>query len=250
MISPTRLTRAGTFAIVLLCASAGAEAQTRSARSARTTTLTVLVTTSTGTPLADATVAVTGPVSRQGTTGADGTVQFQNMTTGTYRCHAEHDGYITLEKEVAVKAGTPETTEASLSDAPAPAPEPPPPAPVAPAPALSPGEPTVVDITKLAEQALAQKNAIVERVIGCSGATSARLYRLNDALPEQTREDTDVMFYDVAGEATLTIGGKSQPLEPGSFGIVPRGTAYGVARRGRNPLILLAIRSGPPCDHQ
>ncbi len=249
MTPATRLAPAALLPFALLWAGAGPAAQSRTTRAARTTTLSVLVTTATGAPLADAAVTVTGPVSREGTTGADGTVHFENMTTGTYRCHVEHDGYITLEKDVAVKVGAPASAEASLSEAPPPPPPPPAPA-VAPAPTLTPGEPTVVDITRLAEQALAQKNAIVERVIGCSGATSARLYRLNDALPEQTREDADVMFYDVAGEATLTLGGRPQSLEPGAFAIVPRGMSYGVSRRGRNPLILLAILSGPSCAQQ
>jgi mannose-6-phosphate isomerase-like protein (cupin superfamily) len=249
MAHPLRSARIGLVSTLVVAFAAGSQAQTRS-RPAPLTTLNLLVTSRNGSPVASATVGLEGPVSREGTTGADGTVPFASLPAGTYRCHIEADGYTTLEKEIDIKAGTPASAQASLSPALEPTP-PPPPAPApAEAPALTPGSPTVIDITDLAQQVLAEKGGIAQRAIGCSGATSARLYRLNDPLPAQTREGTDVMLYVVAGEATLTIGGQEEQVEPGSFSIVPRGTSYAVARRGRNPVLLLAIASGPPCSQQ
>jgi len=58
----------------------------------------------------------------------------------------------------------------------------------------------------------------------------------------------DRTLYLVAGEATLTLGGKEQALTPGWFSVVPRGTKVGVGRKGRNPAILLSILYGRPCS--
>ncbi len=234
------LARVGLFSMLVVPVSAAP--QTRAAAT-RSPSLSVLVTTRTGDPLPDAVVTLEGPVSREGTTAADGTVSFAVVTAGTYRCHVEHDGYLTLEKEIAVKATGRTSAEASLSAAP-----PPPPAPAAPAALeLTPGAPKVIDITDLAAEELKERDPVVERVIGCSGATSARLLRLQESLPARARDDADQMLYVVAGEATLKIGDLNRAISAGSFGIVPRGTSYSVSRRGRNPLILLTVVSGPAC---
>ena len=55
------------------------------------------------------------------------------------------------------------------------------------------------------------------------------------------------MLYVVGGDGTLRLAGRDIPVAAGSFAVVPRGTTYGLSRRGRNPLIVLATLSGPPC---
>lgn len=55
------------------------------------------------------------------------------------------------------------------------------------------------------------------------------------------------MLYVIGGEGTLRFDGRDVPLSAGSFAVVPRGTIYAFARRGRNPLIVLAFLAGAPC---
>src|SRR5262245_51006196 len=96
-----------------------------------------------GAPLSGATVKVTGAaVDRAGMSGADGGVTLLNLPAGTYRARITRDGYVTLEKEVTIRAGARLAAEAVVTAAPpAPPPPPPPQAPSAPAPTstLKPG---------------------------------------------------------------------------------------------------------------
>jgi mannose-6-phosphate isomerase-like protein (cupin superfamily) len=222
-----------------------------------TATLEIRVVDRSGRPISDAHVVVQGPTSREDTTDKSGTTTFKTMTAGSYRVRAEGDGYVALEKEIPVKgAVAPQQVLLSLSAAPvAPPPEPkvePPPPPPPPGPALSmgtPGEPRSLSIPDLAEHSLGGKDPIKVFPIGCSGASQSRLIVLRDAIPAGTNKDADETLYVVAGEATLTLGSaKEQPIAPGWFTIVPRGTSYAIGRKGRNPAILLSTVFGRPCN--
>jgi mannose-6-phosphate isomerase-like protein (cupin superfamily) len=46
----------------------------------------------------------------------------------------------------------------------------------------------------------------------------------------------------------VTIGGKDAAVEAGGYASVPRGTEHAITRRGRRPLILLAVLSGEACE--
>ena len=60
-------------------------------------------------------------------------------------------------------------------------------------------------------------------------------------------QSADAMIYVVAGDGALKLGDREINITNGSFAVVPRGTTYGFTRRGRNPLIVLAVLSGAPC---
>jgi mannose-6-phosphate isomerase-like protein (cupin superfamily) len=172
-----------------------------------------------------------------------------NLNAGTYRCRIERDGYITLEKEVVVKAATKSGTEAALTAAP---PPPPPPAPVAPPPAampvLKPGPPVVVSLTdQMADDLVKSKDPIAEHSLGCSGATSAKLIRVKDVLPAHTHADADEVIYLITGDATLQMGGKDSMVGAGWMGLVPRGTSHTLTRRGTKVVLMLSVQSGPAC---
>jgi mannose-6-phosphate isomerase-like protein (cupin superfamily) len=224
---------------------------TQSASSARFGSIDLTVTSQTGALLSGATVRAEGLSSRQGSTGSDGDVVLTNVAAGTYRCRIQRDGYLTLEKEVTVRAGARTASEAVLSPAPPPppAPAPLPPAPTA-SPALVPGLPVTVSLAdQLADDLLKSKDPIAEHDLGCSGATSAKLIRLSkDGLPAHSHADADEMLYIMAGNATLTVGGKDQVIGPGWLGIVPRGTTHAI-RTGNKALLVLSIQSGPPCPN-
>ncbi len=205
-----------------------------------------------GPPLAGATVSLRGNVDRQALTSADGVATLLNLPAGTYRARISRDGFISLDKEITVRAASKATAEAMLSAAPPPPPAPPPPAPKeTPRPVQTPtgpvGAPKVLSVLDLAEQMLKDPAPIVEREIGCSVASSARLILVREPLTTHTHTDADEMLYLVAGDATLKIAEKETPISAGWFALVPRGSAHSLARRGRNAPIFLSVRSGAPC---
>jgi mannose-6-phosphate isomerase-like protein (cupin superfamily) len=207
-----------------------------------------------GDVVSGAAVAVHGAVDRAGTTGVDGAITLTNLPAGTYRARITREGFITLEKEVAIRAGARTTSEAVLTAAPPPPPPPPPPTPAEPKPtpapansALKAGTPQVQSLSDLAEQMLKDPQA-TERVIGCSGATTTRLILVREPLSLHRHVDVDETIYVLAGEGSLTIGTRDQTVGPGWVGLVPRGTAHSVTKRGRNPaVVMLSVQSGEPC---
>jgi mannose-6-phosphate isomerase-like protein (cupin superfamily) len=206
-----------------------------------------------GEPLAGASVAVHGPVDRAGTSGPDGTLTLQNMPVGAYRCRITRDGFITLEKEVAVKTAARTNAEASLSVAPPPPPPPSPSPTPTPenrpmTPAGVPGSPKVLSIPDLAEQMLKDSAPTVDRQLGCSGVTETTLVVARENVAAHQHADMDELLYLVAGEATLTIDGKDQNIMAGWYGLVPRGMSHALTRKGRNPIVFLLVHSGKPCS--
>src|SRR5262249_23320684 len=156
---------------------------------------------------------------------------FTAIAPGAYRVRAEADGFITLEKDVTLKAGVPQTAKLVLSKAP-PAPEPPPP-PVAPPPPPPPpaptgvrGEPRSLSMTDLAERSLGGREPVKVVPVSCSGTTSSRLVVVEGSLPMASYDDADEQLYLIAGEGVMTLDGKDQPLQPGWFAAIPRDTKF------------------------
>src|SRR5215213_2023006 len=88
----------------------------------RASTVTVTVTDDAGTPVQGVTVTVTGPVTRTVTTIANGTARLLGMRSGTYRLRFEHQGFITLERDVTMRAGAVPEVDVTLSPGTAPPP--------------------------------------------------------------------------------------------------------------------------------
>ena len=215
-------------------------------------TLQIRVTDLSGVSAAGVTVSAEGPVRREGVTDASGVALLRTMSSGTYRLRAEGEGFVTFEKEVVLRT-VPVTTEMALSAAPPP-PPPPAPAPPAPPPAPAPvavtgpaGEPRTLSIPDMAERSLSGRDPVRLFPIGCSGMSRTQLMVLRESASSAASSDSEEMLYLVAGEATLKMGPKEQPLSPGWFAIVPRGVERVVTRRGRNPAIFLSTVGGQPC---
>jgi quercetin dioxygenase-like cupin family protein len=83
--------------------------------------------------------------------------------------------------------------------------------------------------------------------IGCSGLSRTQLLVVRETHTSAGSPNEDETLYLVAGEATLKLGGKEQPVTPGWFSIVPRGMPRSVTRKGRNPAIFLSTVAGQPC---
>lgn len=243
-----------TLALALFMLAAATPNARQAAATAKPGSLALTVAGENGVPLSGANVRVAGATNdRVGTSGADGLVTLVNLPPGTYRARITRDGYVTLEKEVAIRAGARLTTEAVLTAAPPPPAPPPPPPPVAAAPppasTLKPGKPTltfVVDQIPQMDKEL-RNSPTVERDLGCSGATASRLIMTRENMAVHTHSDADEMLYIVAGEGTLTVGDRDQSVEAGWYSVVPRGTSHSLTRRGRNALLVLSVRSGPAC---
>ncbi|MDP1568729.1 MAG: carboxypeptidase regulatory-like domain-containing protein [Vicinamibacterales bacterium] len=241
-----------TTIVVLLALALAAPASTHAAQArkpAPTTTMTLVVTDGRGTPIEGVTVTATGPIDREGTTVEAGTLRFTGVRAGTYRLRFSHEGFVTFEKEVAWRAGqaAPEVpvtlSDADLPPAPPPAPEPPPPPPPpAPGPARTLSLPGFIE-----QNFISNREPQKTSSLGCSGLSEALVWQVRDPWLDRLNPDADVMVYVVGGEGALRLADRVVPISAGTFAVVPRGTTYGLTRQGRNPLIVLAIVSGPPC---
>lgn len=212
----------------------------------------ITVTDSRGGTIPDVMVDVTGPTPRNGVTNGSGQVSFPGLQAGTYRIRFSGDRVITFEREVIVRAGQVADLDIILNPAPPPkeAPAsvvvntPPPPPAVGPA-----GEPQVLSIVSLVERELISGNAPrKDTLVSCSGNTRTLLVQLNQPQAKRVYEGAESLYYVVAGEGTVTIGDKEVPVEAGAYASVPRGTTHSITRRGRRPLILLAVLSGEACE--
>jgi mannose-6-phosphate isomerase-like protein (cupin superfamily) len=70
---------------------------------------------------------------------------------------------------------------------------------------------------------------------------TASVVQVRDPIKDRVRGDADEMLYVIAGEGVLRAKGRDQMLDAGSLAVIPRGVAYTIERRGRNPLIALSI---------
>lgn len=225
------------------------------ATGAATTTAMLFVTDNSGRPIEDVTVTVMGPVDREVKSPVSGPTRIQGMRAGTYRVRFTREGFITFEKEIVWRAGTaaPEMS-ITLNAAPEPpAPPPPPPAPAAPAtPNLAklppPGTPKNLSLPDFIEKNFINgREPHKENLIGCSGVGQAMLWQIREPWNGRQHDSADGMLYVVGGEGTVKLGDRDVTVTAGSFAVVPRGTSYSLTRRGRNPLIILAVLAGVPC---
>jgi mannose-6-phosphate isomerase-like protein (cupin superfamily) len=220
----------------------------------RASTVTVSVTDESGAPVQGVTVTVTGPVTRTVTTIANGTARLLGMRSGTYRLRFEHQGFITLERDVTMRAGAVPDVDVTLS----PGTAPPPPAVETPsrenAPPESereqapPGDPRYVTIVDFLDKNLIGGREPSKRdELGCTASARTTLLQLRESGKEEARTDADEVLYVVAGEGTLRLGNRDLPLSSSTTAVVPRGIVRGLTRKGKNPLILLSVVSGPAC---
>jgi mannose-6-phosphate isomerase-like protein (cupin superfamily) len=225
----------------------------RPAASNATVVLTATVNDSTGAPLPEVKVTVIGPVEREGQTTTVGQARLLGIRAGTYRVRFEKEGYYTFEKEVTWRSGPAPTVEATLNAAPPPPPPPePPPAPEPPKPVVPDypaGKPANLSVPDYIERNhITSKEPHKENLIGCSGGAQTWLWQVRESWPNRSHESAELMLYVVGGEGTVTMGGRDVQVAAGTYFMIPRGTSYSLAKRGRAAaLYMLATLSGPPC---
>lgn len=226
----------------------------RAATGGATTNALFFITDPAGTSIEGVKVTITGPADREATSPAGGFTRVQGLRAGTYRVRFTHERFITFEKEFSWRAGT-ATPELSitLNSAPPPPPPPPPSAPVAPPPSAAPKLPPPGAAKTLSLPDFIEKNFISgreghkENMVGCSGIGQAVLWQVREPWDGRQHESADGMLYVIGGEGSIKLEGREVTVTAGSFTVVPRGTTYGFTRRGRNPLIVLAVLAGAPC---
>jgi mannose-6-phosphate isomerase-like protein (cupin superfamily) len=216
-----------------------------------TTPVVVTVTDQSGAPLQGTTVSVTGSITRAATTVANGTARVLGLRPGTYRFRFEHPNFITLERDVTLRGGAASEIEVTLSPAPEPEPAPEPAAPpveTTPVAAAPPGDPRYLSIVDFLDKNLIGGREPMKRdEFGCTASARTTLVQLRDSLPDEARLDADEVLYVVAGQGTLRLGNRDLSLDSSTVAVVPRGTVRGLTKKGRNPLIVLSVVSGPPC---
>jgi mannose-6-phosphate isomerase-like protein (cupin superfamily) len=215
--------------------------------------MTVLVTSMDGKPLREVWVKAAGPIDREGSTDTSGTVVFTNVNAGTYRLRFEHGDFVTFEREVTVVGGRPLRTTSALNAAPPPPaapkvePSAPAPPPVAPTPSGN-YVPNWVPILDFIENNYVGRAPSKRSPMGCTASATSTLIQIRDPLSEHTHPDADEVLYVVAGSGTGKVAGRESPLETTGLLVIPRGVPHSVTRRGSNPITVLSVLSGPPCD--
>jgi mannose-6-phosphate isomerase-like protein (cupin superfamily) len=219
--------------------------------------LVLQVTDSKGEGVGEVTVRASGPLERVAKTNADGSLRLPNLRPGVYRLRFEREGFVTFEREVTLPSGgRPTELDVTLAEAPtgasavgagraaAPAAPPPPPEPSRPA-----GDPATVNVTALLDRSfIGGSEPVKEALIGCTGYATVRLLRVRETMEHPAHADADETFDVVGGEGKLRLGDEpEQSIGGNTIVVIPRGTPHAFTQRGRNPLIMVSVLSGPPC---
>jgi hypothetical protein len=218
----------------------------------------VVVRDQSGVPLADARVTV-AEANQSVLTDATGVAAVAPLRVGVYRFRFDREGFIPLERDVAIRPGRAVDVEVALSLAPAPPPPPPPPPPVEPPPPEPPppppppppplpsGPPTFVDIPGFLDKNFVGRDPLKESVFGCTAGGTTRLLQLRENLADHEHADLDEVIYVVAGNGAVRLKDQTTVVAPGGLVVIPRGVTHAIERRGRNPLIVVSVLSGAPC---
>lgn len=211
----------------------------------------ITVTDGQGTPFANVSVDVKGPIAKSGETNSVGQLSIPGLRAGTYRLLFSGDGVVPFEREVTLKAGEIAQLPITLTAAAAPKPvvaAPPPPPPTPAAPKVGPaGSPQIGSVSKLAER---ERNTKERRevLLSCSGNTRNVLLVLTGEQTQRVYDSAEATFYVLEGQGGAQVGGLMSQIGPGTFVAIPRGTPFTIGRQGNRPLSMLWTLSGEPCE--
>jgi mannose-6-phosphate isomerase-like protein (cupin superfamily) len=207
----------------------------------------LIVTDTSGATLGGIHVELSGPAMKADDTNDAGQVNFPGLEPGTYRLVFTGDNVRGFERELTLKAG--EISRLTISLTPTPAPKAPAPAAAPPRSTVGPvGKPQIGSLGNLADRESKSKDPRHEVLLSCSGNTRNMLLVLNQDQPERNYESAEATFFVLSGQGSARVGALQSAIATGSFIAVPRGTAFTLARQGKNPLTLLWTLSGEPCE--
>jgi mannose-6-phosphate isomerase-like protein (cupin superfamily) len=230
--------------LLLLVSVVGLEAQRRGAATSGAVTFAVVVSDPSGSPVPDAKITLSGPAQRT-TRTERGRAVFEGLPAGTYRFRFEKAGYLTFEREVVGRGGKPIDVKVTLT------PEPlPPPRPVPGLPPLATAVPTrfvVLDMPAFIEKNYVGRGAGKTTPLACATGANSTLIQINEPMAEHAHSDADEFLYVIAGEGTLRMGQREEPLGPAVFLMIPRGMSHTLTAGRKKPLVLTSIRAGESC---
>ena len=237
-----KLMRKSLVAAVLLLMALPAPVSAQRRGGGVSVTFVINVSNPAGAPVGEVSVTLSGPASRSARTERGRTV-FEGIPAGVYRMRFERTGYIPLERDVTGRGGAPIDVKVTLNPLPGP-----PPAPVPGLPPL----PVSAKFVVLDMPAYIERNYVgkaTERIttMACGQGGGATLVQINVALVDHTHADADEFVYVVAGEGSARMGQRLEPLGPGVFLMIPRGTAHAFAVGSKKPLVFVSTRAGDRC---
>jgi len=199
-----------------------------------------------GTRLEGVRLTISGAAAGEFTTGAAGTAVVPDLKPGEYRVRAEHEGFVTLEREFTLGTGAWNTIDIVLNEAPPPPkPEPAP----APAPTVAPGGPPIaISVPDFIEHNFIGREPLKESIVACKPLETVRLLQVREPVAQHTHDRNDELVYVVAGEGAVRINGEATAVTAGSLVVVPAGSAHAFDRRGKNPLVVMSTLTGSACE--
>ena len=234
------------FLAIIAAAVAPLAAQRRGGATTGNVTFAVFVADSSGRGISDVRVSMTGPVERSGRTEA-GRLVFENLPSGSYHFRFEKESFVTSEQDVQGRGAAPIDVKVALTALPPPPPPVEPAAPPAPPPA-PPNVPLVVlDMPAFIEKNYVGRAGGKTTSLGCGTAGSATLIQINDPISTHTHDDADEFLYVIAGQGSANMGDRHEPLGPGVYMLIPRGTAHGFTTGPKKPLVMISTRAGGKC---
>jgi mannose-6-phosphate isomerase-like protein (cupin superfamily) len=229
------------LAVALGAATLDASAQRRGGGG--TATFAVFVADSAGAAMPGVLVSVEGPAQRSARTEG-GRIAFEGLPAGSYRLRFEHEGFITLEREVTARSGAPIDVKVTLK--PLPAPPPPPPSVEPPKPTVD-AKPAIFDVPSVFEKEVVGRAGGKTTPLACSDASTATLIQVKDPVPQHAHDDADEYLYVIGGEGSAHVAGREERLKAGVLLFVPRTVPHAFTARGRSPLVLVSTRAGDGC---
>jgi len=234
-------------AVALICSlSVAVAAEQRRGGAGGTVIFAVAVQDSTGAAVPEVKVTVSGAASKAARTEG-GRIVFEGLPAGTYRLRFEKEGYVTYERELAARGAAPIDVKVTLEKVPAPPPPPPAPAAPAPAPHAVDAKPVVIDMPAFIEKYYVGRAAGKTTPVACATGGDAMLLQMNEGIAEHAHDDADEFLYVIAGQGAARLGERVEPLGPGVFMMIPRGTAHTITPAVKKPLEVLSLRAGATC---
>jgi mannose-6-phosphate isomerase-like protein (cupin superfamily) len=208
-------------------------------------TFAVAVTDSSGAPISDVKVTMTGASQRTSRTER-GRLVFENLPAGSYHFRFEKDGFVPLERDVTGRGSAPISVKVALTTAG------PPPRPIAPVDALPPlaaasAAPVVLDMPAFIEKNYVGRANGKITPLACAAGGSSTLVQINDGIGTHTHADADEFIYVIAGQGSANMGDRHEMLGPGVYLLIPRGVAHGFTTGPKKPLVMISTRAGEKC---
>lgn len=209
-------------------------------------TLAVMVSDTSGAPIPDVNVTLTGSAERTGRTEG-GRLVFEGLPTGPYKFRFDKDGFVSLEHELAARGGAPTDVKVTLTAAP------PPPKPIEPVKPALPTErrvdakPLALDLPTYIQQNYVKHLPGKASGLSCTTGGAATLLQINDPIKEHAHSDSDEFLYVIAGEGNARLADLAEPMSAGMFLVVPRGMPHAITAT-KKPLVVLSILAGDKCE--